>query len=233
MIDDRTVLAVIPARGQSKGLPGKHLMDAGGKPVIAWSIEAAHGSRYIDRVILSSEDEDIIAVARKWECEVPFVRPASLAGDESKVEDAIFHALDALHETFDYVVLLQPTSPLRAAGDIDRCLEVCREQVVPACVSVSVPRKSPYWMHWVDERGAMRRVLPEGDVISRRQDLPTVYAVNGAVYVAETQWFRQHGTFLHAETHAYVMPVERAIDLDEPLDLVMLRAILDQAGRGE
>ena len=233
MINDRTVLAVIPARGQSKGLPGKHLLDAGGKPIIAWSIEAAHGSRYIDRVILSSEDEDIIAVARQWGCEVPFVRPASLASDESKVEDAVFHALDALQETFEYVVLLQPTSPLRATEDIDRCLEVCREQAVPACVSVSVPRKSPYWMHWVDERGAMRRVLPEGDVISRRQDLPTVYAVNGAVYVAETEWFRQHGTFLQPETHAYVMPVERAIDLDERFDLVMLRAVLDYAGRGD
>ena len=177
MIQDKKVLAVIAARGGSKGLRGKNLREAGGKPLIAWSIEAGRGSRYIDRLVLSTDDDEIMAVARDWECEVPFRRPDDLAGDEARIEDALIHALDTIGDDFDYLVLLQATSPLRTSGDIDACLERCLETGAPALVSVSEAGKSPYWMYGLDADGRMRPLL-EGRY-SRRQDLPAVYAVNG------------------------------------------------------
>ena len=230
MIDGKNVIAVITARDGSRGLPGKNLLEAGGKPVIAWSIESARASRYIDRLILSSEDADIIRVAQRWGCEAPFVRPKELAGDTAKIEDALVHALDEIESEYDYLVLLQPTSPLRTAEDIDACLDICRKTGAPACVSVNLPEKSPYWMYLVDDDGRMRRLLDDGAEYYRRQDLPAVYGVNGAVYVAEVPWFREHRTFVGAETRAYVMPPERAVDLDAPLDFVLLRAILGMSG---
>ena len=226
MIEGRTILAVIPARGNSRSLPGKNTVLAGGKPVIAWSIEAAQASRYVDRVVLSSEDEKMMVVARQWECEVPFARPSELATDEARIEDALLHALDALAETYDYLVLLQPTSPLRTSEDIDRCLEICQRTGAPACVSVSEPRRSPYWMYRVDDDGRMEPLIEDGPGIHRRQDLPKVQSLNGAVYVAETGWFRRHETFFGPETRAYVMPFERAIDLDGPTDLLLLHTLL-------
>ena len=225
MIEGRSILAVIPARGNSRGLPGKNTVLAGGKPVIAWSIEAAQASRYVDRVVLSSEDEKIMEVARQWDCEVPFARPSELATDEARIEDALLHALDALAETYDYLVLLQPTSPLRTSEDIDRCLEICQRTGAPACVSVSEPRRSPYWMYRVEDDGRMEPLFDDGPRIHRRQDLPKIQSLNGAVYVAETGWFRRHESFFGPETRAYVMPIERAIDLDGPTDLLLLHTL--------
>ena len=224
MIQDKTVLAVIAARGGSKGLRRKNLREAGGKPLIAWSIEAGRGSRYIDRLILSSDDDEIMAVAREWECEVPFRRPEHLAGDGARIEDALIHALDTIDDDFDYLVLLQATSPLRTSSDIDACLESCLESGAPTLISVSEAGKSPYWMYSLDADGRMQPLL-EGRY-SRRQDLPAAYAVNGAVYVAEIGWFRRNTTFVSAETRAYVMPAERSVDVDSEIDILIVQAIL-------
>jgi N-acylneuraminate cytidylyltransferase len=226
VIDDQTVLAVIPARGNSKGLPRKHLLDAGGKPVISWSIEAAQESRYIDRLILSSENEEIIAVAEEWGCEIAFTRPAELATDTAKVEDVLIHALETVAEQYDYLVLLQPTSPLRTAADIDGCLETCRSTGAPACVSVNEPRKSPYWMFRIGDDGQMHPLFAEYQGTFRRQDLPPAQAVNGAVYVAEVAWFRDQRSFIGPDTRAYIMPSARSVDLDGEQDLIFLRALL-------
>lgn len=226
MIDGHTVLAVIPARGNSKGLPRKHLLDAGGKPVLAWSIEAGKGSRYIDRLILSSEDEEIMAVAEEWGCEVAFRRPSNLATDTAKIEDVLVHSLEAVAKPYDYLVLLQPTSPLRTALDIDGCLETCRSIGAPACVAVSEPRKSPYWMFRIGEDGQMHPLFAEYQDTFRRQDLPPAHAVNGAVYVAEVAWFRDRRSFIGPDTRAYVMPPARSVDLDSEQDLIFLRALL-------
>ena len=228
MLGDKSVLAVIAARGGSKGLPGKNLADAGGKPVIAWSIEGAKQSRYIDRLILSSDDSDIIDTAKSWGCEAPFVRPKELARDAARIEDALIHALDSLDAQYNYLVLLQATSPLRAAEDIDLCLEMCRDTGAPACVSVTLPNKSPYWMYRVSSDGRMQRLLDDSFEQSRRQDLPAIYGLNGAVYVAEVPWFRKHRGFVGPETRAHVMPPERSVDIDERRDLLLVRALLDE-----
>jgi CMP-N,N'-diacetyllegionaminic acid synthase len=115
MINGKTILGIIPARGGSKGIPRKNLIIFGGKPLMAWTIEAGLQSHYIDRLILSSEDEEIIAVAREWGCEVPFIRPAELSRDDTPGIEPVIHAIKTLKTSYDYIILLQPTSPLRSA----------------------------------------------------------------------------------------------------------------------
>jgi CMP-N,N'-diacetyllegionaminic acid synthase len=224
MINERSVLGVIAARGGSKGLPGKNVADLAGKPLVAWSVAAAHGSRHLDRVILSSDDADIIAAAREAGCEVPFVRPENLSGDEARIEDALIHALDNVAENFDYLVLLQATSPFRQAEDIDAAIACCARTGAPACVTVVDSGKSPYWMFQLGEDQRLAPVLP-GGTKKHRQQLPRSYAPTGAVYVAEVSWFREHMTFYAAETVGQVMPPERSIDVDTPLDLKLARAL--------
>jgi N-acylneuraminate cytidylyltransferase len=226
MIDGNTVVAVIPARGGSKGLPGKNLRAVGGRPLIAWSMEAAQGSRHIDRLVLSSDDEEIIAVARKLGLEAPFIRPGELATDCSPIEDALIHALGELAVSYDYLVLLQPTSPLRRAGDIDGAIEACHASGAPACISVCETPKSPYWMVRLDDEGRMHRLLDWDGPRHRRQNLPLVFAPNGAVYVAQVPWLIEHRTFSGPDTRAYVMPPERSLDIDTELDLLLVEALL-------
>ncbi len=226
MINGKTILAIIPARGGSKGLPGKNIVDVGGKPLLAWTIDQAKESKYIDRFILSTDDAEIISVAEQYGCDVPFVRPKALASDSAGSMGVVFHVLETLQEKFDYVALLQVTSPLRTASDIDACVEQCEKLNVPACVSVVEVDKSPYWMYHLGDNNLMQPVMDRSDFPTRRQDTPKVYAINGAVYVARTRWIVHQNHFVTAETVAFVMPKERSIDIDSPLDLAILKTIL-------
>ena len=219
MIGDKKVLAVIPARGGSKGIPRKNITEVAGKPLIAWTIEAAKKSQFIDRLILSSEDDEIIAVAKQWGCEVPFRRPNELARDDTPGIDPVIHAIDRL-PGYDYIVLLQPTSPLRITEDIDQCISLCFEKKTNSCVSVSEPDKSPYWMYSINPQGVLEPLLPQEKLPLRRQECPAVYALNGAVYVADSRWLLQKKSLVSGETLAYVMPKERAIDIDNKADLL-------------
>jgi CMP-N,N'-diacetyllegionaminic acid synthase len=223
--DIGSVLALIPARGGSKGLPGKNIRPLKGRPLIGWSIEAALASRYVSRVVVSSDDEEILAVARDQGAETPFRRPASLAGDDTPSMDVVLHALDQLGG-FEWIVLLQPTSPLRQAVDIDAAIEQCLNTAAPACVSVCDAPASPWWMFQIGDRGGMRSFLPAEQRPVRRQDLPDLYALNGAVYVAKTEWLRQSLSFLTEETVAHVMPRERSVDIDTLFDFRLAECVL-------
>lgn len=217
MIEGKTVLAIIPARGGSKGVPRKNIRDLAGKPLIAWTIDEAKESKYIDRLILSSEDEEIIEVAKSYGCEVPFVRPMYLAEDTTPGIEPVLHAIDMV-EGYDYVMLLQPTSPLRTVEDIDRCIEKIIKFNAPACVSVTEPDTSPYWMYTLNCNDQIKPLIPQDTVAVRRQELPTVYSLNGAVYIAKTDWLRHTKSFLTEETVAYIMPRERSYDIDTEED---------------
>lgn len=225
MINGKSVLAIIPARGGSKGVPRKNIRDLAGKPLIAWTIEAARKSIYIDRLVLSSEDTEIIEVARSWGCEVPFVRPTELAQDDTPGIDPVLHALTEL-PGYDYVVLLQPTSPLRTTADIDGCIVHCEEKTAPACVSVTEPAHHPQWMFTLSDAEVLLPISEQRGV--RRQDLPTVYALNGAVYVARTAWLFETRGFLGKGTHGYVMPSSRSIDIDTEQDIAFAACLLQQ-----
>jgi CMP-N,N'-diacetyllegionaminic acid synthase len=226
MIQGSSILAVIPARGGSKGVPHKNLREIAGKPLIAWAIEAGRQSQYIDRLILSSEDPEIIRIAQSWGCEAPFVRPAELARDETPGIEPVLHAVSALPERYDYIMLLQPTSPLRLAEDIDSCVETCLRHHAVACITVNEVDQHPLWMCRLDDSRHLVPLIDQKSLPDRRQDLPKVYILNGAVYVARTAWLQQHRTFLTAETVAHIMPRERSVDVDTELDLKICQLLL-------
>ena len=223
MIDGKSVLAIIPARGGSKGLPGKNIRPLAGKPLIAWTIEAARQSRYIDRLILSSDAEEIIRIAREWGCDVPFVRPSELARDETPGMEPVMHALDQC-PGFDVVVLLQPTSPCRSHRDIDACLELLRDRHAPAVVSVTESPCHPAWTYRVESDATMRPFLETA--ATRRQDLPSAFCLNGAVYAATHQSLIEARSFMGEQTLAYLMPRERSVDIDDAVDLALAEALL-------
>lgn len=218
MINNNKVLGIIPARGGSKGIPRKNIKLLAGKPLIAWTIEEAKKSQYLDRLILSSEDPEIITTAKSWGCEAPFVRPAELARDDTPGIEPVIHALYQLSEHYDYVVLLQPTSPLRTTGDIDCCIRYCLQEGAPACVSVSLIDKHPYWMYTIDEHHRLHPLFPASQSIQRRQDLPPLHIENGAVYVAQKDFLLNKKSFTTEETLAYIMPPERSWDIDNESD---------------
>ena len=224
MIEGERVLAVIPARGGSKGVPGKNIRKVGGKPLIAWTIEAAHAARQVDRTIVSSDDAAIIEAARAHGADVPYVREARLADDKTPTMEVVLDALERC-PGYAWVVLLQPTSPLRTGGDIDRAIETCIQRKAPSCVSVSLARESPYWMYNLGEDGRLNPLLAQR-MPTRRQELPAVYALNGAIYVARADWLARGRKFVGEETVAYEMPHERSLDIDTESDFVQLHSIL-------
>lgn len=220
MIHGKSILAIIPARGGSKGVPRKNIKLLGNKPLIAWTIEEAKKSAYIDRLIVSTEDEEIATTAIKYGCEVPFMRPAELAQDDTPGMDPVLHAMQTI-SGYDYVVLLQPTSPLRTVADIDGCIEKCMDSAANACVSVTLSEKTPYWMYHLQSDDTMKPVVETGNQITRRQDAPEVYVLNGAVFVAQFDWLLQSRSFLAKETVGYIMPKERSLDIDTELDFLV------------
>ena len=215
MIEGRSVLAVVTARGGSKGLPGKNLRPLAGRPLIAWTIAAARAAAGVDRLILSSDDPDIMGAARDLGCEVPFQRSPALSGDAAGSIEVVLDALDRT-PGYEVVVLLQPTSPLRTAGDIDGALGRMAVSGAPACVSVSEAPVHPWLAFAEDGRGRIDPfVIPPPGASLRRQDLPPAWMLNGAVYVAEVDWLRRERTFLKpGETALWPMPPERSIDID-------------------
>ena len=225
MINGKSVLAIIPARGGSKGVPRKNVKILAGKPLISWTIEEAKKSKYIDRLILSSDDEEIIRVAKRWGCEVPFVRPKELAQDDTPGIEPVLHALSEL-TGYKFVLLLQPTSPFRTVEDIDVAIEACLKNNADTCVSVSKVEKSPYWMYEVDEYKVMKPLLNPEQIYNSRQLLPTIYSLNGAIYLSSCDWLRKDKRFINDKTFPYIMPVNRSIDIDSELDFIVAECLM-------
>jgi CMP-N-acetylneuraminic acid synthetase len=230
MIAGGLVLGLIPARGGSKGVPGKNIRLLGGKPVLQWTAESAQASSYVDRLILSTDDEEIENLGRTLGLEVPFRRPSAASSDEASARDVIEHALGQLVETFDYLVYLQPTSPFRTTDDIDGCLAALVASSADSCVSVTESPAKPEWMFYVDPDSRLTPVL-SGPPRLRRQELRVAYELNGAVYAARVAAYQSSGTFLTDRTLAWVMPEDRSVDLDELSDFERAELIL-RSGSG-
>jgi CMP-N,N'-diacetyllegionaminic acid synthase len=217
-------LALITARGGSKGIPGKNIKPLAGKPLITWTIEAALSSCLRDSVVVSTDDVRIAEVAQQAGALVPFMRPAALASDTAPAVDVVLHALQQLPQ-FDSVLLLQPTSPLRSSEDIDACLALARERCAPSVVSVCESSTHPAWTYWLSEDNRLDPVLRE-PLRSRRQDLPPAYSVNGALYFAHADWLKHRRRLIADETVAYEMPAERSIDIDTMLDWRLAEVVI-------
>jgi len=226
MLYNKKILAVIPTRGGSKGIPRKNIRELAGKPLIAWTIAEAKKSKYIDRCIVSTEDEEIMQVAEKWGGDVPFKRPTKLAEDDSPGIDTILHAIDEL-PAYDCVMMLQATSPLRTVADIDGCIEYFFRNEAEACVSVTSAEANPYWMYTLEDGNRMKPILSlPKEKFYQRQKLPIVYQLNGAVYIAEKKWLMKNKSFITEETLGYVMPINRSYDIDTEMDFIMINKIL-------
>ena len=221
------VLALIPARGGSRGVTNKNVRVVGGRPLIAWTIRAARDAAGIDRVLVSTDDEAIASASRDAHAEVPFMRPAALATDDSAVVDTVVHALHALRLVDGYqpdlVMLLQPTSPLRTSADIDAAIDMQRRTRATAVVSVTAVTQHPGWMRRLDADG---RLIDAAAPAPQRQGLEPLVILNGAIYLVDTAHLLAARSFYAESTMAYVMPAERSLDIDTEWDVRMADALL-------
>jgi N-acylneuraminate cytidylyltransferase/CMP-N,N'-diacetyllegionaminic acid synthase len=231
------VLAIIPARGGSKSVPLKNIALVAGKPLIAFTLEAALTARCIERTIVTTDSPEIAEVARRYGAEVPFLRPSELAQDDTPGLVPILHAARWLQaqegHVPEYIMCLQPTSPLRTRVDIEAAVSLAAEREAEAVISVAPVHQHPYWMQRIDPAGRLQPYDPQGAETVRRQALPPVYALNGAIYLARLETLLARGTWYTEETYAYVMPAERSLDVDTAWDLRLAEAILRERAQYE
>ncbi len=226
------ILAIVPARGGSKGIPGKNMVDLNGKPLMQYTFDAAKESKYIDRILLSTDDEKFAEFGRSQGIEVE-MRPEELATDTAVMKDVINYHLDRLAEkgyTPDIFILLQPTSPLRTAQHIDEALKLLIEdETADAIVSVmDMPHQYlPMKIMKMDDSGALKFYQEDGEKYTTRQALPHLYARNGAaIYAVYTDVYRKTGSLYGTRCLPYVMEEEDSVDIDKPFDLFLADSIL-------
>ena len=216
------VLAIIPARGGSKGIPRKNIVNLEGKPLIQFSIEAALASKHIDKVIVSSDDQEILFLSQTLRAEV-VERPAYIAGDCTSMNPVIAHVLkEEKNKGFsvDIVILLQPTSPLRTSIDIDKAYELIINKGARSLISVYESDKSLLKSFMVDNNGFLKGCVNEKYPFMRRQDLPKIFLTNGAIYIFKVKDFMENEEIPVKNAIPYVMDEEKSIDIDTPEDLV-------------
>jgi len=229
------MIALIPARGGSKGLPGKNIRPLAGKPLIAHTIEAALKAQSIDRVICSTDSEEIATVALRYGAEVPFLRPAELAQDNSLAIDNYIYTIDRLSresgsEIADFVVLL-PTAPLRTAADIDAAVAIFREKNADSVISYYPAPHPVQWYKYVDENGVLRSLLPETNPLANRQEEKASYLPNGAIYVFRLAILKDPGVYYTDKSYPYIMPAERSVDIDNLNDFRCAEFLCEAASR--
>jgi len=228
MINGRNVLVLIPARGGSKRLPKKNILPLCGKPLIAWTIDAALQSKYVDQVLVSTDCAEIATVSRQSGAQVPFLRPAELAGDSSSTNDVILHALGVSPFSLsDLVVLLQPTSPLRTAAHIDEILQLLVGNNAKGIVSVSECEHSPLWANTLPKNSQMGEFIRPTILGKRSQDLPVYYRLNGAIYAFTKDSLLSHrGIFYSNDVYAFKMDRGCAVDIDDELDFQFAEVLM-------
>ena len=225
--NNKTFLAIIPARGGSKRLPRKNVLSLNGKPLISWSIEAGLKSKYIDKVIVTSDDDEILNIAKEFGSDI-IKRPNELASDIATTFMAIAHTIENV-EKYDYVVLLQPTSPLRAVENIDESIEKLEEKNADAIVSVCEMDHSPLWSNTLDDSLSMQGFLKDEVLNKRSQDLEIFYRLNGAIYICNTEkLLEEKSFFLKENIYAYVMDRKRSIDIDKEIDFKIASILMDE-----
>ena len=227
MIGNKRVLAVVPARGGSKGIPGKNLKAMAGRSLLHRTIDQALAAHTIDDVVVTSDEAEILRHASEVAGVRTIERPRELAADDTAMWPVVVHALEN-SSPCDVVVLLQPTSPLRLPTDIDSAVTMLVERKANSVMSVCEVSTSPYWMFTIGSGDKLQRILPKQPATTR-QELPPCYEINGALYVVTTDWFRQSQVFVDDETLAFVMPRERSVDIDTPEDFALAERLL----RGE
>lgn len=234
MIQGKSVIAIIPARAGSKGLPGKNIKPLCGKPLIAWSIEAGLGSKYIDEVMVTTDSEEIALIAREYGASVPFLRPTTLSSDTATTLDVVKHTLayykHRMRKSFDYVVLLEPTSPLRDRVDINSAIEQLIEHknataIVGICKTES---QNPAFLVKKNKNGTLKSYLNLKRKVLRRQETNDVYYYEGSVYVSQANALLIKNSFYHEGTIGYEVPKWKSLEIDDIDDFIMVEAFMKQ-----
>lgn len=233
MIAGKRVLTLIPARSGSKGLPNKNIRNLLGKPLLAWPIEAARGSVYVDRVILSTDSQEYADIGQKYGAEVPFLRPDELASDTAPSIDFILHAIDTLEaagDHYDILVLLEPTSPMTEASDVDAALEalVARPELTAAVGVSAMETQHPAFSVLRDPQNGRIAPLQGGDfgALPRRQDLEPVFALDGSFYLSTIDALREKRGFCHDATMGVPTERHKALEVDDLIDFLCIEAIM-------
>ena len=218
MIKGKSILAIIPARGGSKRLPGKNTLPINGKPLIYWTVKAALESHYIDKVIISSDDLDIKKLSLNYG--VDFInRPKELSSDDSTTISVVFHVIEQLDKKYDFIILLQPTSPLRNYLDIDKAIRLLDEKQSDAVISVCELGHPLLFSNTLPLDGSMEKFITDEMKNKRTQDFPTFYKINGAIYLCCIDRLVKEKTFFIKDNiFSYIMNKERSIDIDDKFD---------------
>ena len=224
------ILAIITARGTSKGVPRKNIREIAGRPLIAWTIDAALHSNHDMRLIVSTDDEEIGSVSREYGAEVPFLRPAELASDTATSASVVLHATKWLEENDNYrpelILLLQPTSPFRTSQDIGCALKIQEKNDADAVISVTPNMQPVQWLRRIDANGMLTDYVTEDTFPGRRQDAAPFFQYNGAIYVIKPDVLFKEQTFYAQQSYAYVMPPERSVDIDTKFDFLIAELLM-------
>lgn len=221
-------IAIIPARSGSKGLKDKNIKELFGKPLIAYSIEAAVQSGLFDEVMVSTDSEVYADISKKWGAEVPFLRSEETASDSASSWDTVREVLAGyknLGKEFDTVCLLQPTSPLRTCDDVKNAYQIYEKKNAKTVIGVCQTEHSPLWENTLPEDGAMDNFISK-EHSQRRQALPKYYRINGAMYIVATDTIVNKGD-IYENSYAYVMPTEKSIDIDTELDFIIAEKVME------
>lgn len=225
------IIAIIPARGGSKEIPHKNVRNLCDKPLIAWTIEQGLKCKYLDKIIVSTDDHHISEISKQFGAQVPFLRPKEISKDDSSTVDAVIHALNYYEINkykVDIVVILQPTSPLRTSEDISMALKIFFENKdADSVVSVSKCNHSPYWSLKIENK-FLKANFGDKYLNLRRQDLPDLFLPNGAIYISSKNNIQKNKGFFGKRTMPYVMPYERSIDIDSIIDLKLAEILLGE-----
>lgn len=227
------VLCLVPARGGSKRLPGKNIAPLDGRPLLAYTLDAAHNSGLFDEIVVSTDDAAVAEVARRARAVVPFTRPAEHADDRARIVDVCLHALTALEgrgRAYDVLYVLQPTCPLRTATDIREAWRLFVDAGAPALVSVTDFDHPPFWALSAEADGRLSP-LWGADAMRKTQELPRVVRPNGAIAIARVEALRRERTFYGAGVIGYHMPRWRSIDIDDAEDLAVAECLLEHRAR--
>lgn len=230
MYQNKKFLALIPARSGSKRLKDKNIKDLCGKPLLAYSIESALRSKYIDEVVLSTDSKLYAEIGKSYGASVPELRPAHLSDDNASSIDVALHTISLYGESnFDYLVILQPTSPLRSAEDIDKAIEFALSKGAHSVISVCECEHSPLWCNTLDNDLNMSNFLNKQVVGVRSQDLPTFYRLNGVIFITLIDAFLRTKSFYNEKSFAFIMEQEKSIDIDNALDFNIAKALMNAA----
>lgn len=230
MYKNKKIIGIIPARGGSKGIPRKNIVDLGGYPLIAWTIIRAKKSSLLDDVILTTEDQEIIYIAEQFKCSIPFKRPDEYATDIASSVDVTLHALNALNikDYNTYFVLLQPTSPFRSTETIDKSIKFAIDNNYPYVMSVSNLKKSPYHIYIEKKDNLLEPLYKKPASSTRRQDLPNAVISNGVIYVANAKFFLREKSFKPSMIRYFKIMGNESFDIDTPNDLKYAREIVEK-----